>query len=153
MTYADALTRFEGDLPLHGPLFEHCPFDIVRNGAHLPLDRTGCREADEQLRPIGVIAALSRLWDPASGQPIGVLTYALDRSNLSIDATPTSRSATVQLNWRVLEWRDGEWTDSTLEVRHSDRQRPEGAAVRVRIPAGDTGHGNLFVDACSAAAR
>ena len=117
MTYGDALARFEGDVPLHGPLFEHCPFDIIRNGAHMPLDRNGCRQADEQLRPIGVTAAISRLWDPASGQPIGLLTYALDRSNLSLDVTPTSRSTTVQLNWRVLEWRDGQWTDSTLEVR------------------------------------
>jgi hypothetical protein len=117
MTYADALARFEGDLPMHGPLFEHCPFDIVRNGAHMALDRNGCRQADDQRRPIGIIAALSRLWDPASGRPLGVLTYALDRSNLSIDATPTSRSTAVQLNWRVLEWRDGQWTDSTLEVR------------------------------------
>jgi hypothetical protein len=117
LTYADALARFEGDLPLHGPLFEQCPFDIVRNGAHLPLNRNGCREGDELLRPIGVIAGMSRLWDPASGEPIGVLTYALERSTLSIDATPTSRSTTVQLNWRVLEWRDGQWTDSTLDVR------------------------------------
>lgn len=115
--YAVVLSRFEGDVPEHGPMFASCPFDVIRNGMHVAVDRRLCRVPTAPVRRIDVAADLMRLWDPASGQPIAIVTYAFDHSALTVNTTADARVATVQLEWRIWAEQSSEWTDSSLEVR------------------------------------
>ncbi|MGH7524347.1 MAG: hypothetical protein ACREK8_08580, partial [Gemmatimonadales bacterium] len=114
--YPVALAHFEGDVPQHGPMFAVCPFDVIRNGMHVAVDQRSCRVPTAPVRRIGVAADLMRLWDPASGEPIAILTYALDRKALTVNTSSEARVATVALNWRIWEWQSSEWTDSSLAV-------------------------------------
>ena len=116
-SFAGALSQREGDVSQHGAVFELCPFEIIRNGSPVSANRTGCRgTAGHPPRVLGLAAAVVRLWDPSSGRPIALLTYALDRYALGLDVTPSSRSATVQLDWRQWEWQTAQWTDSSSQV-------------------------------------
>jgi hypothetical protein len=100
------------------PVLARCPPVIFRNGAEQDADHSAC--ASGMLggaKPIALSGQLLRLWNPATGAPIGVIGYSLERQGLAPDTGRfDSRTVSVALNVRQFEWETGGWVDTTLRA-------------------------------------
>ena len=115
-SFTDVLVHAEGSMASHGPVFRGCPFEIIRNGARQPVDRSACNaNVGSRNSYLGVTAAMQTLWDPATGRPVAVMTYALPRGALRIDAGSAGAKANGLLSFRLWEWETSRWTDTTFQ--------------------------------------
>ncbi len=105
------------------PLLARCPPTIFRNGAEQDADHSACVSGIlGGAKPITLRGQLFRLWSPATGAPVGVIGYSLERQGLVPDTGRfDSRTVSVALNVRQFEWETGGWTDTTV---HATRPFP-----------------------------
>src|ERR1019366_341756 len=117
--YIDRLARTLLNPHLQGPILERCPLIIFHNGAEQGADHSGCRsDAVRTASHIDVSGQLLRLWNPATGAPIGVLGYALERRGLKTDTGGRfdARTVSVAVNVRQYEWETAGWRDTTVRA-------------------------------------
>lgn len=68
-------------------------------------------------KPIRIVADLRRLWEPRSGLPIALVTWAARLDDLASESEGTSRTAAITLTVRRWARATGEWHDTTLDRR------------------------------------
>jgi hypothetical protein len=66
---------------------------------------------------VNVTSRLHRLWDPLSGEPFGLLTYALPVKDLSVQQNGGQRTALVDLELREWDPAADQWRDTTFTRR------------------------------------
>ncbi|MES1260053.1 MAG: hypothetical protein ABUL71_05605, partial [Gemmatimonadota bacterium] len=102
-----------------GGVIEQCPLPVTVNGFEQRRDRKGCLRDDVfPTRLVAVDAQLLRLWNPSSGEPVGVIGFGLGRAALRIDPggrfdTPMT---TVALTVRQFEWETAAWRDTVIRA-------------------------------------
>ncbi|MBL0179811.1 MAG: hypothetical protein IPP98_11900 [Gemmatimonadetes bacterium] len=84
------------------------------------LVKIGTTKDDNSVRgakPIRVVADLRRLWEPRSGLPISLVTWAARLDDLASESEGTSRTAAITVTVRRWARATGEWHDTTLDRR------------------------------------
>jgi len=104
---------------VQGPVFERCPIMITNNGAEQAADRKGClSDSYSPGKRIGLTGVLLRLWDPETGNPLGLLGYTLDRRVIRSDEGDFDhRIANAAITLRQYEWETTSWRDTTIGVK------------------------------------
>lgn len=116
--YIDRITRTFLTPAFQGPLLQRCPIIVFRNGAEQDADHSACRGDVRPGAPrIELSGQLIRLWHPATGAPVGILGYAVQRRGLRADSGRIdNRIAVAALNVRQYEWETAEWRDTTVRI-------------------------------------
>lgn len=86
------------------------------------LVKIGTTKDDNSVRgtkPIRVVADLRRLWEPRSGLPITLVTWAARLDDLASESEGSSRTAAIAVTVRRWARATGEWHDTTLDRRLS----------------------------------
>lgn len=91
---------------------------VVANDAELVM--LGTTKDDNSVRgmkPLRVVAELRRLWEPRSGLPIALVTWAALLDDLASEPEGSSRTAAITVTVRRWARATGEWHDTTLDRR------------------------------------
>lgn len=82
-------------------------------------------------KEIELVARLHRLWDPATGNPLALVTYAVRTADLSVQkGSGGSRTALLDLDLRRWDAIDNRWRDTSV-ARHLTL--PEGDLKRTHL--------------------
>jgi hypothetical protein len=82
-------------------------------------------------KEIELVARLHRLWDPASGNPLALVTYAVKTADLSVQkGSGGSRTALLDLDLRRWDGIDNRWRDTSV-ARHLTL--PDGDLKRTHL--------------------
>ncbi len=88
---------------------------------------------------IEVISRLHRLWDPVTGAPIALLTYAIKTSDVAMTHDSAARSARVEFDFRRWDAGGDRWQDTTFirrfPVTGKDTRRLTGFIVTPSLPS------------------
>jgi hypothetical protein len=88
---------------------------------------------------IEVISRLHRLWDPVSGAPIALLTYAVKTGDLTTAQDSVARSMRVEFDFRRWDAASDRWQDTTFTRRFpvsgKDIRRLTGFIVTPSLPS------------------
>jgi hypothetical protein len=88
---------------------------------------------------IEVISRLHRLWDPVSGAPIALLTYAVKAGDIAITQDSAARTARVEFDFRRWDAAGNRWQDTTFirrfPVSGKDARRLTGFIVTPSLPS------------------
>ncbi|HEY4320700.1 MAG TPA: hypothetical protein VGM77_05910 [Gemmatimonadales bacterium] len=109
--FAAALLRDEARTDFVSPLLEYCPVWAEVNGARAQASGNCVGAHGRTEAALGVIGNLARLWDPATGEPIGIFTVAVADDD---DAPASSVPKDVTMSLRQWDWSAALWRDSTV---------------------------------------
>jgi hypothetical protein len=136
--FGDALVRAEGGLTAHGPVFLACPFLIIRNGFAMSGSIRNCEPPiGDRTHFLTTRTAILRFWDPLTGAPKALLTYALDRSQNGIEVDIKGH-AEARLRLQVWEWERQRWLDTTIQIQATSSNElpmPPFISSAIEIPA------------------
>lgn len=75
-------------------------------------------EQDREVREIGLADRYYRLWDQASGAPIGLATFAVPQHDIVAEREESNEIATISIEFRSRGGTNDAWQDTTLSRRY-----------------------------------
>lgn len=90
---------------------------IVSDAELVELGTTKDDNSVRGMRPVRMVADLRRLWEPRTGAPIALVTWAARLDDLDSEAEGAARTAAIAVTVRRWARATGEWHDTTLSRR------------------------------------
>jgi hypothetical protein len=90
---------------------------IVSDAELVELGTTKDDNSVRGMRPVRMVAELRRLWEPRTGAPIALVTWAARLDDLDSEAEGAARTAAIAVTVRRWARATGEWHDTTLNRR------------------------------------
>ncbi|HEY3933033.1 MAG TPA: hypothetical protein VGL65_00275 [Gemmatimonadales bacterium] len=90
---------------------------IEQDREYISAATTGDDNSPRGDKPIAVVSRLNRLWDPLTGIPEALVTYAVKASDLAVQDSPSGRTTLLDFDLRTWDAGADGWTD-TVFSRH-----------------------------------